>query len=90
MQTEKILKSLKENKVKFVVIGATAFPIYGYSRATLDIDIFIQPEKINAARTLKALRQFGYGVADISIEDLLTKKALIDNFYDYFKVTNEL
>ena len=80
MQTEKLLKSLKEYKVRFVVIGATAFPVYGHSRATLDIDIFIQPERTNAERTLNALREFGYDIADISIDDLLTKKVLIRQY----------
>lgn len=80
MQTEKLLKLLKENRVKFVIIGATAFPVHGYSRATLDIDIFIQPDKDNAQRTLKALKKFGYDTADITIEDLLTKKVLIRQY----------
>lgn len=80
MQTEQLLKLLKENKVKFVIIGATAFPVYGYSRATLDIDIFIQPEKTNAQRTLNALKEFGYDVADITVDDLLTKKVLIRQY----------
>ncbi len=44
MDTESLLKSLKGHKVQFVIIGATAFPVHGYSRATLDIDIFIRPE----------------------------------------------
>jgi len=39
METEKLLKLLKEHKVKFVIIGATAFPVHGYSRATLDKDL---------------------------------------------------
>jgi len=80
MNTEQLLKSLKENKVKFVIIGATAFPVHGYSRATLDIDIFIKPEKTNAQRTKKALKQFGYDVSDITIDDLLTKKVLIRQY----------
>lgn len=80
MHTEKLLKLLKENHVKFVVIGATAFPVHGYSRATLDIDIFIKPEKTNAQRTLKALKKFGYDVTDITIDDLLTKKILIRQY----------
>jgi predicted nucleotidyltransferase len=42
MDAEKLLKSLNENKVDFVVIGATAFPVYGYARATLDIDLFVR------------------------------------------------
>lgn len=80
MNTEKLLKLLKENKVKFVIIGATAFPVHGYSRATLDIDIFIKAEKANAQRTLKALKEFGYDVTDITIDDLLTKKILIRQY----------
>ncbi len=80
MQTEKLLKLLKENKVKFIIIGATAFPVHGYSRATLDIDIFIKPEKANAQRTRKALKEFGYDVTDITIDDLLTKKVLIRQY----------
>ena len=80
MQTEQLLKLLKENHVKFVIIGATAFPVHGYSRATLDIDIFIKPEKANAQRTLKALKEFGYDVTDITIDDLLTKKVLIRQY----------
>ena len=41
MDTESLLKSLNACDVQYVVIGATAFPVYGYARATLDIDIFI-------------------------------------------------
>jgi predicted nucleotidyltransferase len=80
MNAEQLLKLLKENQIKFVIIGATAFPVHGYSRATLDIDIFIKPEEENARRTLKALKEFGYDVADITIDDLLTKKVLIRQY----------
>ena len=80
MDTESLLKSLKGHKVQFVVIGATAFPVHGYSRATLDIDIFIKPEISNAAKTLAALKDFGYDVSDIAIDELLTKKILIRQY----------
>jgi len=80
MHTEKLLKLLKENRVKFVIIGATAFPVHGYSRATLDIDVFIKADQENARRTLKALREFGYDVTDLTIDDLLTKKVLIRQY----------
>jgi predicted nucleotidyltransferase len=80
MDAEQLLKLLKENHVKFVIIGAIAFPVHGYSRATLDIDIFIKPEKTNAQRTLKALKEFGYDVTDLTIDELLTKKVLIRQY----------
>lgn len=80
MDTEGLLKLLKEHKVDFVIIGATAFPVHGYARATLDIDIFIRPTKINAERTHQALKAFGYDVTDIKEEDLLKKKLLIRQY----------
>ena len=80
MDTESLLKSLKEHKVKFVIIGATAFPVHGYSRATLDIDIFIRPERANAEKTLAALKSFGYDVRDVTVDELLNKKILIRQY----------
>lgn len=80
MDTEDLLRSLNAHKVEFVIIGATAFPIHGYARATLDIDIFIRPELQNAAHLLKALGEFGYDVTDITLQDLLTKKVLIRQY----------
>ena len=81
MDTEKLLKLLKEHKVKFVIIGATAFPIHGYARATLDIDIFIRSTPDNARRAWQALKEFGYDMTDVKIEDLLTKKLLIRQYH---------
>jgi len=80
MDVENLLKLLKEHKVRFVIIGATAFPVHGYSRATLDIDLFIEPTEANARRTHKALKSFGYDVSDITVDDLLTKKVLIRQY----------
>ncbi|OGL45935.1 MAG: hypothetical protein A2W05_01130, partial [Candidatus Schekmanbacteria bacterium RBG_16_38_10] len=56
------------------------FPVHGYARATLDIDIFLRPERSNAERAWHALKEFGYDVTDISIEDLLAKKILIRQY----------
>ena len=48
MDIENLLRLLKERKVKFVIIGATAFPVHGYVRATVDVDLFIESSKPNA------------------------------------------
>jgi len=66
--------------VRYVIIGATAFPVHGYARATLDIDIFIEATEENAAKTLEALREFGYDVTDLTVGDLLTHKILIRQY----------
>ena len=80
MDTEDLLRLLNANDVDYVIIGASAFPVHGYSRTTLDIDIFIRPERQNAERVLKALEQFGYDVTDLSVEDLLTRKVLMRQY----------
>jgi predicted nucleotidyltransferase len=80
VDTEDLLKLLKDHKVDFVIIGATAFPVHGYARATLDIDVFIQPTADNAEKTWQALKAFGYDVTDVKKEDLLKKKLLIRQY----------
>ena len=80
MRTERLLQLLNDNDVKYVIIGATAFPIHGYVRATMDIDIFIEATESNAQNILKSLKEFGYEISEISIDDLLYKKLLIRQY----------
>lgn len=80
MELEKLVKLLKENKVDFVIIGATAFPVYGYVRATLDVDIFIRPTLDNAKNCYNALKKFGYDLQNLKIKDFLKKKILIRQY----------
>jgi predicted nucleotidyltransferase len=54
VDTEGLLRSLNAHSVRYVVIGATAFPVHGYARATLDVDIFIEPTEENAQRVRRA------------------------------------
>jgi len=80
MDTENLLRLLNAHCVEYVIIGATAFPVHGYSRTTLDIDLFIRPEPANAAGVLESLREFGYDVSDLTVEDLLSFKVLIRQY----------
>ena len=80
MDIESLLKLLSAHAVDYVIIGASAFPVHGYSRATLDLDIFVRPERQNAQRTLDALREFGFDVTDVTVEDILHFKLLIREY----------
>jgi predicted nucleotidyltransferase len=80
MDTENLLRLLKEHRVVFFVIRASALTVYGYARATLDIDLFIKPSLQNAERTIKALEEFGYDLMDLSPEDFLENKILIRQY----------
>lgn len=80
MDIENLLRLFNAHNVKYVVIGATAFPVHGYARTTLDTDIFIKPSKKNAGQCLKALKKFGYDISDISIAVFLQKKTLFRQY----------
>lgn len=80
MDTESLLRSLNAHEVRYVVIGATAFPVHGYARATLDIDVFIEATSENVKKTLAALWDAGCDVTDVTTEDLLTKQLLIRQY----------
>lgn len=80
MVIENLLKLLNENNVQYVIIGATAFPLHGYSRSTLDLDIFIKADRDNAGRVHKALSAFGYDTSDLTVDDLLNNKILIREY----------
>jgi predicted nucleotidyltransferase len=80
MAIENLLKSFNDHKVKYVIIGAAAFPVHGYARVTLDTDIFIEPTVANAKRCLAALRDFGYDMSQITAHGLLKKKTLIRQY----------
>lgn len=80
MDTEGLLKSLNAHGVEYVIIGATAFPVHGYSRATLDIDVFIRPTRDNAGKTRTALKSFGYDMSDATVSEMLSHKILIRQY----------
>ena len=46
----------------------------------MDIDIFIEATESNAQNILKSLKEFGYEISEISIDDLLYKKLLIRQY----------
>lgn len=80
MDISHLLKSLNARRVRFVVIGASAMPAHGYVRVTGDIDILIEPTRENAHRTLDALAAVGYDIADLTVEQVLTKKILFRQY----------
>lgn len=80
MEIERLLRSLNERSVRYVVIGSAAFPVHGYARATLDVDFFIDPERGNAENVRAALAELGYDVTDLTVDDLLTQRVLLRQF----------
>ena len=70
------LKLLKEQGVKYLLIGGYAVGYHGYPRATNDMDIWIAIHPDNARRMVKALREFGFDLPEL-IPDLFLQEGKI-------------
>jgi hypothetical protein len=68
-----MLLCLQSEGVNFILVGAYALAAHGFPRATLDIDIWVEPTVANAQKVYKALTKFGAPLKDISKEDLVSK-----------------
>lgn len=80
MNIAKLLSLLNAHSVKYVIIGASAMPVHGYSRHTRDIDIFIEATTDNAQKTMSALQSLGYDLTDLTVEEILSKKVLLRQY----------
>jgi predicted nucleotidyltransferase len=77
-----VVKSLNSHKVRYVVIGGNAVALHGVPRNTFDLDIMIEPTEANAGRLLAALRDVGFGTADL-VTTLRVSQAQITTFNDW-------
>ena len=50
-----LLASLLDHDVRFLVVGAHALAVHGVPRGTQDLDVWVAPEPVNAARVWEAL-----------------------------------
>jgi len=75
------IQSLKDNGVRYLVVGGYAVALHGYPRYTKDMDIWIEMSQINAAKILLALDQFGFGSMGFTAEDFLNSDIVIQLGY---------
>lgn len=54
-------KCLQKNEVRYIMVGGFAINLHGYSRATKDIDIWLEDTLENRKRLRKALKEQGSG-----------------------------
>jgi predicted nucleotidyltransferase len=70
---KEMLQCLLEENVRFLLVGAYAVAVYGYPRATKDIDIFVRAAPENASSLMKALARFGAPLSGVSESDFSTE-----------------
>jgi hypothetical protein len=54
------LKLLNKNKVRYLLIGGYAVSIFGYVRATKDMDVWVSDDPVNKKRLKKVFQKFGF------------------------------
>jgi predicted nucleotidyltransferase len=60
MYYELVLKTLRKNKVEFIIAGGMALNLYGIPRFTKDLDILINESLQNIKKLTKTLNELGF------------------------------
>jgi hypothetical protein len=74
---KEFLRLLNAHEVEYLLIGGYAVGYHGYPRATADMDIWIAIHPANAAKTVAALKEFGFDPPDLSPELFLQEWQII-------------
>ena len=74
---KEFLKSLDLNGVEYLLIGGYAVGVHGHIRATNDLDIWVKVSLENATRIERALREFGFTVAGLTLDLFLTPDNIV-------------
>ncbi|HZS49182.1 MAG TPA: DUF6036 family nucleotidyltransferase [Blastocatellia bacterium] len=75
------IESLKDNDVRYLIVGGYAVAIHGYPRYTKDIDIWVEHDPENAKRLIKSIVQFGFGALGLQEKDFLTPGQVVQLGY---------
>jgi phage replication-related protein YjqB (UPF0714/DUF867 family) len=62
------LRFLDAERVEYLLIGGYAVAFHGYPRTTEDLDIWVASNPENARRVVRAIREFGFDLAELSTD----------------------
>ena len=74
---EDLFKILNACKIKYLIVGAHAVTFYTEPRFTKDIDVWIPAELNPPGKIHAALKKFGAPLQDISAEDFMDQKMIL-------------
>ncbi|MDD5090203.1 MAG: hypothetical protein PHQ23_04730 [Candidatus Wallbacteria bacterium] len=67
------MKLLNLHEVEYLIVGGYAVGMYGYPRATGDLDIWIAVNASNAGKALKVLHEFGMSDPGATVDLFMEK-----------------
>ena len=68
---------LNANDVRYLVVGGYAVGFHGYPRYTKDLDVWIEATGENVERLTRALVEFGFGEAGLSVDDFTAEGEVV-------------
>ncbi len=71
------LRSLDANGVEYLLVGGFAVALYGYPRATADLDVWVSRRRANAERIVACLRDFGFDSPELTPELFEQPEAIV-------------
>jgi hypothetical protein len=72
-----LFELFNRHHVEYMVIGGYALAFHGAPRYTGDMDIYVKPDTQNSERIMRALKDFGFGDTDLSVEDFIYPEKVI-------------
>lgn len=72
-----MLLCLKNEGVEFIIVGAYALAAHGLPRATGDIDLWVRNSSDNAQKIMRALKEFGAPLSNLSEEDFTSPNMVV-------------
>lgn len=74
---KEFLQLLNSKQVEYLLVGGYAVSYHGYPRATGDMDIWIAIDPRNAEKVVEALKEFGFGLPNLSQDMFLAEQRII-------------
>lgn len=65
------IEALNKHHVEYILVGGFSVILYGYSRTTGDLDLWVNKSKENYLKLCKAFNEFGMPVFDMTEENFL-------------------
>lgn len=83
---EELLKLFNKHKVKYCIVGAFAFALYGKPRYTKDMDIIVEANIENGKKIISALNEFGFESLELTEKDFAQKERFIQLGFEPVRV----
>jgi hypothetical protein len=65
------ISALNEEEVDYILVGGFSVILYGYSRTTGDLDVWVKKTELNYHKLSKAFQKFGMPVFDMTRDNFL-------------------